>query len=85
MIEDTAGRTMVRAAMITNDETDIATGHRSRRAESVLGARADLTLASIFRAAWLGLVEAVLAGLSGCLSQAGMASRPVSLRWGGLS
>ena len=44
-----------------------------------------MRLASIFRAAWLGLVEAVLAGLWGCLSQAGMASRPVSLRWGGLS
>ena len=42
-------------------------------------------LASIFRAAWLGLVEAVLAGLWGWLSQVGMASRPVSLRWGGLS
>jgi hypothetical protein len=40
-------------------------------------------LASIFRAAWLCLVEAVLAGLWGCLSQAGMASRPVSLRWAG--
>ena len=42
-------------------------------------------LAPIFRAAWLGLVEAVLADLWGCLSQVGMESRPVSLRWGGLS
>ena len=40
-------------------------------------------LAPIFRAALRCLVEAVLAGLWGCLSQAGMASRPVSLRWAG--
>ena len=31
-------------------------------------AREFFALASIFRAAWLGLVEAVLAGLWGCLS-----------------
>ena len=42
-------------------------------------------MASILRAAWLGLVEAVLAYLWGCLSQVGMGNRPVSLRWGGLS
>src|SRR6476646_1895450 len=40
-------------------------------------------LAPIFRAALRCLVEAVLAGLWGCLSRAGMASRPVSLRWAG--
>ncbi len=51
---------------------------------TVVGVRVQYgRLASIFRAALLCLVEAVLAGLWGCLSQAGMASRPVSLRWAG--
>src|SRR6476660_9756575 len=53
-----------------------------QRVRADLEARID-SLAPIFRAALRCLVEAVLAGLWGCLSQAGMASRPVSLRWAG--
>jgi hypothetical protein len=62
-----------------------AAGYTGTTAETVATnpALAISGLAPIFRAALRCLVEAVLAGLWGCLSQAGMASRPVSLRWAG--
>src|SRR6185369_11746114 len=61
---------------------------RDSRPGSLIGCSSDAfasehTLTPIFRAALRCLVEAVLAGLWGCLSRAGMASRPVSLRWAG--